>query len=582
MWGTARFITAALTTTFSQLSRATSTGRRAIALRLNLIREQFESRQTASLPTLTPYINTVPTGSKRARTLHSLDESPRATKRQSLSPSPTADHDDDAASDASSVLSFDTVSTFIWGGQSDGFGLYRSKNRLYPPPQRKRSPARDHVELERRNSRRRKKERLRRKRAGLPLDPCCVPCRSMEVRKLQEAIAEDFGFGRDWVEQDERAEEERRKNEIEEERIDEAIKARKEGREELRRSLIEEKQERMDAQLQEKRRLRKLKAAKKRKLVALWREGQKIQDEKDFFKAKEEYDKEFEVIGDGLNQISLDDTGFGGRRVDRYGKILPTPKKVEKKKFIGNLSSDWDEKVTAALAHRSDAKIIAKTLEGVDISRRDIGTVIDVRSPDRMPWLNDEIVNGFYANLCARANEQAGYVKGPNNVPRFAAYSSAWLTSASSRGVNSIQGWSRRKGIKGEKLLKCERIFLPCNNGVHWTLLAISGTKRTIEYLDSMDRKGWTNKKMVNLAFAWLKMELGNKFKEDEWKVLEVKTSIQNNSDDCGVFTCFNGWALAKGHDDPSAEFGPGDMKLARRVLVAVILNGGFTGDFDL
>ncbi|KAF2226891.1 hypothetical protein BDZ85DRAFT_256935 [Elsinoe ampelina] len=404
----------------------------------------------------------------------------------------------------------------------------------------------------------------------------------MEIRKLEEVMAKDLGLSKEWLELDKKMEEERIADEREEEKIDEEIKARKEEKKEKRRSLLEAGKEKTEAQVAEKLKLRKMKAQKKKKLVALWREEKKMQEEAEFKQAKEEYLKEFEDVHHGLEGFSIEETTVGGRRYDLYGKVLPPVKKVEKRKFIANLSSDWDDKVTTALAHRSDGKIVAKTIEGVDISRRDLGTVIDTRRPDKMPWLNDEIVNGFYANLCARANEQAGYVKGPNNVPRFTAYSSAWLTSATSKGLNSIQGWSRRKGIKGEKLLRCERIFLPCNSGVHWTLLAISGTKRTIEYLDSMSKHGWTNKHMVNLAKAWLKMELGNKYKEDEWKVLEVKTSIQNNSDDCGVFTCFNGWALAKGFDDPSAEFTASDMKLARRVLIAVILNGGFTGDFDL
>ncbi|KAF2149035.1 cysteine proteinase, partial [Myriangium duriaei CBS 260.36] len=197
-------------------------------------------------------------------------------------------------------------------------------------------------------------------------------------------------------------------------------------------------------------------------------------------------------------------------------------------------------------------------------------------------WLNDEVVNAWYANLCARLNERDGYVKGPNNVPRWVAYSTAWYKNATERGVSTIAGWSRRKGIKNDKLLQAERIFFPTNTGAHWTLLTISGKHKTIEYLDSMNAEGYGSKRNIDLAKKWLQMELGGKFVEDEWKILRTTSAQQNNMNDCGVFACLNGWALGKGLEDPSGEFEDGEIPLARRMVAAVLMNGGFTGEFDL
>jgi Ulp1 family protease len=50
--------------------------------------------------------------------------------------------------------------------------------------------------------------------------------------------------------------------------------------------------------------------------------------------------------------------------------------------------------------------------------------------------------------------------------------------------------------------------------------------------------------------------------------------------DDCGVFTCLNGLASAKDRD--FTEISHARMPLARRMIAAVLLNGGFTGELQL
>ncbi|GAM90110.1 hypothetical protein ANO11243_081500 [Dothideomycetidae sp. 11243] len=240
-------------------------------------------------------------------------------------------------------------------------------------------------------------------------------------------------------------------------------------------------------------------------------------------------------------------------------------------------SSHSDSKLKHALAIRSENSIVGKSVEGVELSRKDLARILPGE-----PWLNDEVVNAWYANLCARLNEKEGYVKGPNNVPKWVAYSTAWYKNATERGVNSIATWSRRKGIKNDKLLQTERVFFPTNTGAHWTLLAISGKHRTIEYLDSMNTAGYQSRRNIDLAKRWLAMELGSKFNEAEWQVLQTSSAQQTNSNDCGVFACLNGWALGKGLEDLSLEFDSGEIPQARRLLAAVLLNGGFTGEFDL
>ena len=251
-----------------------------------------------------------------------------------------------------------------------------------------------------------------------------------------------------------------------------------------------------------------------------------------------------------------------------------------KQVLIRPLDPDWDEKVDKAMETKNSKARITTTVDGTELSRKDFGTLLPQAGSGDSPsgWLNDEIVNAWMASIISRKNEQTGYKKAEGKTPAFAAYTSMWYTNYRSKGIQSIKNWSRRQGIQGEKLLKAEKIFLPVNTGAHWMLLIISPQARTIEFLDSL---GGNQTKFFKIARAWLAMELGDKYIDSDWKDMEgTKSALQGNSDDCGVFVCMNGLASAKGRD--FEEVGMHSLKEARRLMAAVLLNGGLKNDFEL
>lgn len=313
------------------------------------------------------------------------------------------------------------------------------------------------------------------------------------------------------------------------------------------------------------------KAAKKKRMAEQRRKLEREASEKSFIQSKAEYEADLAAT---LQKAELRDSVSPPRQ-----QVTTT-----RKRLLKPIPEPWLEKVKAALAISSNTAILGKSIEGVELSRRDIGRLLPPGDmvPGREPWLNDEVINAWYANLCARLNERDGYVKGPNAVPRWVAYGTQWYKSASERGVDSIKTWSRRKGIKNDKLLQTHRIFFPINEHSHWTLLTISGREKTIQYLDSMSDTGWLKTRYTDIAKQWLAMELGGSYKPDEWRVLHTKTSQQCNANDCGVFTCLNGLALSAGSQDPSADFDEHDIPDARAMFIAMLLNGGFKGSLDL
>lgn len=249
----------------------------------------------------------------------------------------------------------------------------------------------------------------------------------------------------------------------------------------------------------------------------------------------------------------------------------------EKQQLIRPLEQKWVDSIRDAMS-KSDRSVVATSVEGIEITRRDLGTLLaDPGVDSATGWLNDEIVNAWFSTIVQRRLEQDGYVKGPNNVPAYAAYNTAWVTTFKDRGVAGLKTWSRRKGIAGAKLLQAAKIFFPINAGAHWTLVIISPQARTIEYLDSLHG---SPAKWFAAARAWLAMELGSAYDPAAWSDVPARSSAQDNSNDCGAFACFNALAAAKGA--PYAAVTAAKMQDARRLMGAILLNGGFKGDFEL
>ncbi|KAK5136653.1 hypothetical protein LTR08_002667 [Meristemomyces frigidus] len=256
---------------------------------------------------------------------------------------------------------------------------------------------------------------------------------------------------------------------------------------------------------------------------------------------------------------------------------------IDKDQLIRPLDPKWNDKVNKVMLETNPSKILAQSaFTATDIDRKAFGRLLPTgdKTADgagHPGWLNDETVNAWFEAIVEHKKTQTGYVKGPRNTPAFEAYNSGWYHTFKTKGVKGLEGWSRRKGIKGAKLLAAEKIFFPINGGGHWMLIVISPKTKTIEYLDSLRSP---QKYYMNVARDWLEMELGSQYVKGQWTELGSVSGLQGNNSDCGVFTCMNALAVAKGRgfdDVPSTK-----MMEARRMMVAVLLNGGLHGDWEL
>jgi len=255
-------------------------------------------------------------------------------------------------------------------------------------------------------------------------------------------------------------------------------------------------------------------------------------------------------------------------------------RELAKGSIVTNLTPDWDAKVSKAMS----MKTLTSTITPAGLTRKDFGTVLPQNATDgdrfTAGWLNDEIVNGYLDAISKASLEKTGYVKTADAVPPCHAFSPHMYTTWKNKGgFSAVQKWWRRPKLDGLRLLKVDTVLIPINTGVHWVLIVISGTRKTIEFYDSLSG---SPKQYTQFALDLVAGNLGKAFKKAEWTIVNAQSVQQNNSKDCGVFVCMNSLALVKGRVAGRA-FSAEDMPAARRMVAGTLLNGGFGGGcFDV
>ncbi|OHW92100.1 ulp1 protease family protein [Colletotrichum incanum] len=247
--------------------------------------------------------------------------------------------------------------------------------------------------------------------------------------------------------------------------------------------------------------------------------------------------------------------------------------RVPRRRLITSLPADWSQKVSALLqAHPS--KTLAVTAESVELRKHDFAKVVP-----ETEWLNDEIVNGSLQWLDRYINAAAGAtdVKSPNRV--CLAMGSFFYKRLEDNGVQNTERALRRYGVTRANFLKLETILMPICKNNHWTLLVVRPQKRTVSHMDSLNQRG--SAAHTNRALAWVEAFLGNDYKASEWRTVCHEAPLQMNGYDCGVFTITNAICLALGLNAIDTYSGE-DLPLQRLRIAGMLLNKGFSGEFDL
>ncbi|KAF4441459.1 hypothetical protein F53441_12032 [Fusarium austroafricanum] len=241
--------------------------------------------------------------------------------------------------------------------------------------------------------------------------------------------------------------------------------------------------------------------------------------------------------------------------------------------LVKPVSSEWHRKAMDTL-RAAPSTSLAKSAEGVDLRRHDFAKVVSATE-----WLNDEIVNASLVWLDRAINSAAGIKDVKRNTRKIFTPGSFFFKRLQDQGVHSTQRTLRRYGVEKRNFLDIDTILLPICEHSHWTLLVIRPSKRTVAHMDSINAGG--NRSYITRAMDWIKDILEETFIEDEWKIILHEAPLQNNGHDCGVHTITNAMCVSLGIS-PIDAYTANDMPTQRIRIACMLLNGGFTGDFDL
>jgi hypothetical protein len=242
--------------------------------------------------------------------------------------------------------------------------------------------------------------------------------------------------------------------------------------------------------------------------------------------------------------------------------------------FVFALGDGWLDKTTAVMAMASAAPQVLATAPGrLKLAAKDFHTLLP-----EVEWLNDEIVNSALAHLDDYVNSRAGIANVKTQTRKIAVFNS-FFQPRLAKDPAGTRSQLARMGITKDNFLDIETMLIPVCQHSHWTLLYIRPTKRTVAHIDSMNRGG--SDVLKAQALAWIRVMLQDKWVVDEWRMARCPGPMQPNAYDCGVHTITNSICVALGLD-PDLSYRSEDMALQRHRIGAMLLNGGFKGDFDL
>jgi hypothetical protein len=276
------------------------------------------------------------------------------------------------------------------------------------------------------------------------------------------------------------------------------------------------------------------------------------------------------------------------RKRDGLARLIMRQKeRAEKERlpFVRKPPQELMDSITKWMQEKDGAKIIS-TIGRDSLDRRDLNFVVP-QVNDPTPWLNDNLIASFLNSICIKGNElykenaQKSGIEVDAVVPRYYSFNPQWYPKmAGPTGYDGIKNWAKRAKVGGNSMMKCGKIFIPINDSSHWTLLVIFPQRKLIRFYNSLGGYGG-DAKYLQKGVEFLKNELKDAFKENEWTVAVGKSGQQKNGSDCGVFTCFN--ALATFYtDEPSTLVPDGVMGDARSFVAGALINGGFKDKLEL
>ncbi|GAA5826165.1 hypothetical protein JCM11251_007190 [Rhodosporidiobolus azoricus] len=197
-------------------------------------------------------------------------------------------------------------------------------------------------------------------------------------------------------------------------------------------------------------------------------------------------------------------------------------------------------------------------------------------------WLDDEVINfhGKLINMRSDAADKTGERgEGEKRLRKAFCFPTMFYNKLLEergdvdKGFKNVKRWTKKIDTFDKDI-----IIVPINQGGnHWVCAAVNLKEKRFEYYDSLGKARGT---VYAALRRWLELEHktrkdAGKIKQEEWKELDISDwenywdedrPKQNNTCDCGVFTCWFMESLSRDYE--GFDFSQENMPYLRRKLV--------------
>jgi len=220
-------------------------------------------------------------------------------------------------------------------------------------------------------------------------------------------------------------------------------------------------------------------------------------------------------------------------------------------------------------AVKATADVLVAPSDGVAAVRVKIGPIplqmedFQLTLPNKL--FKDELVNAYVELLRVR---QLKFSSSVRPKPHFIFFNSFFFDKLTERGCvnyDAVRRWTRK-----EVVLKVRKIFIPVNiTDAHWFLAVVVPAAGRVQLYDSIGR---AQEHMGNNIALWANKEASvHGLPKRVWSVVKMPCRVQDNNEDCGVFTCRHMELMTKGE----AVVGwCGSSSYHRRQIAAELLSG--------
>ncbi|XP_028839908.1 sentrin-specific protease 3a isoform X2 [Denticeps clupeoides] len=211
--------------------------------------------------------------------------------------------------------------------------------------------------------------------------------------------------------------------------------------------------------------------------------------------------------------------------LQQYGSLIPihVDEVVEKLQdvFQENFSDPQRKVVIQHLMQSCQRMSGSMMLRGFRVNyKRHVLTMDDLSTLYGQNWLNDQVMN-MYGDLVMDA--------APERVHFFNSF---FYDKLRTKGYDGVKRWTKNVDIFQKKVL-----LIPIHLEVHWSLVCVNVSQRSITYFDSQRT---LNRRCPKHIRKYLEAEAIKKEQKDffrGWKgFFKMNVARQNNDSDCGAF----------------------------------------------